>query len=225
VAGGNQQVAERLAAPLRVLLATPAQEVRAEAGSYLLNGELPADGVVVAVPAHAVGGISFTPPLPDWKRTAQDGVTYGRAAKLAVPLAEPAPPSSVVSVPGHFWTWTALDGRGETVPLVAAFAGSRAAVERLRVDHGPEGYLRAVAGLRPDLALRGEQAVLSTWPDGAYSAREAGRQADLDERLARTVGRIAFAGEHTEPVWYATMEGAVRSGRRAARDVLEAMRA
>jgi monoamine oxidase len=34
------------------------------------------------------------------------------------------------------------------------------------------------------------------------------------------VGRIAFAGEHTEPVWYATMEGALRSGRRAAGELL-----
>ena len=65
--------------------------------------------------------------------------------------------------------------------------------------------------------------MLSTWPQGAYSARELGRSPTLDQELARQVGRIAFAGEHTEPVWYATMEGALRSGERAAGDVMESL--
>jgi monoamine oxidase len=35
------------------------------------------------------------------------------------------------------------------------------------------------------------------------------------------VGPLAFAGEHTAgAVWHGNMEGAVRSGRRAAADVL-----
>jgi len=40
--------------------------------------------------------------------------------------------------------------------------------------------------------------------------------------LARAVGRLHFAGEHTEDVWYATMEGALRSGVRAADEVTSA---
>jgi monoamine oxidase len=220
VAGGNGQIAERLAAPLRVLRSTPAREVRATDGGYTVNGELHADAVVVAAPAFAVNGISFDPPLPAWKRAAQDEVVYGHAAKLAVPLGRAAPPSSVISVPEHFWAWTANGPDGSVVPLVAAFAGSATAVEAMYVEDGPGGYLSRVAALRPDLDLRAEDAVLSTWPDGAYSAREAGRAPDLDERLTRPVGRIVFAGEHTEPVWYATMEGALRSGARAAADVV-----
>jgi len=223
VAGGNQQIAERLARPLRVRLSTPAHEVRATGSGYTVNGELHADAVVVAVPAFAVDAIAFDPPLPGWKRDAQDEVVYGQAAKLAVPLRAPAPPSSVVSVPEHFWAWTANGPDGSVVPLVAAFAGSATALEALRLDAGPAGYLERLAALRPDLALRPEDAVLSTWPDGAYSAREASRPADLDDRLARRVGRIAFAGEHTEPVWYATMEGALRSGARAAADIAAAL--
>jgi monoamine oxidase len=224
VAGGNQQVAERLAAPLRVLLSTPAREVRQNAGgSLVVNGDLRVDGLIVAVPAHAVSGIRLEPPLPDWKRSAQHEVVYGQAAKLAVPLAERPQPSSVLSVPGHFWTWTALGEDGDVAPLVAAFAGSGEAVDALAVDGGPAGYVERVAALRPDLALVPDAAVLATWPGGAYSAREAGRPGDLDDRLSRMVGRVAFAGEHTEPVWYATMEGALRSGRRAANQLLPAL--
>ncbi|HWH66965.1 MAG TPA: FAD-dependent oxidoreductase, partial [Gaiellales bacterium] len=103
---------------------------------------------------------------------------------------------------------------------VTAFAGSRPAVDALRVDDGPERYLERVAALRPDLELDGAAAVLSTWPDGAYSARQPDRPADLDDRLEATVGRIAFAGEQTERHWYSTMEGALRSGKRAARQLL-----
>ena len=222
VAGGNQQIAERLAASLRVHTSSAAREVRAMGAGYLVNGELQADAVVVAVPAFAVNRIAFDPPLPEWKRDAQEAVTYGQAAKLAVPLAAPAPTSSVISVPEHFWTWTAAGPDGRAVPLVAAFAGSATAVGALGVSRGPDGYLDRVAALRPDLALRAEAAVLSTWQDGAYSAREAGRDPALDERLAAPVGGVSFAGEHTEPVWYATMEGALRSGRRAAEEILGA---
>jgi monoamine oxidase len=49
-----------------------------------------------------------------------------------------------------------------------------------------------------------------------------GRPPDDATLLARPVGRLHFAGEHTEDVWYATMEGALRSGIRAADEVTSA---
>src|SRR4029078_2640756 len=96
-------------------------------------------------------------------------------------LAQPRA-SSVLSVPEHFWTWTAKDGDGAVAPLVTAFAGSGPAVDALRVGAGAGRYLERVAALRPDLVLDGAAAVLSTWPDGAYSARQPDRPADLDGR-------------------------------------------
>jgi len=220
VAGGNQLVAERLATGLQVKLGTPAVRVAQGGEGCRVNDALDVDAVVVAVPAPATSGIIFDPPLPTWKSDALERVVYGQAAKLAVPLLRPAPASSVLSVPEHFWTWTARDGDGAVAPLVTAFAGSQPAVDALRVDAGPERYVEQVAALRPDLELDGAGAVLSTWPDGAYSARQPDRPADLDDRLEGTVGRIAFAGEHTERHWYSTMEGALRSGERAARQLL-----
>jgi monoamine oxidase len=220
VAGGNQLVAERLAAGLRVELGSPAVRVAQVGDGLRVNDDLDVDAVVVAVPAPATDAIGFDPPLPAWKADALAGVVYGQAAKLAVPLLTQAQTSSVLSVPEHFWTWTAKDGDGAVAPLVTAFAGSQPAVDALRVDDGPERYLERVAALRPDLELDGAAAVLSTWPDGAYSARQPDRPADLDDRLEATVGRIAFAGEHTERHWYSTMEGALRSGERAARQLL-----
>jgi monoamine oxidase len=40
-----------------------------------------------------------------------------------------------------------------------------------------------------------------------------------DAALAEPVGPLAFAGEHTAGEWHALMEGALRSGLRAADDV------
>jgi monoamine oxidase len=219
IAGGNQRLALRLAESLDVRLSTPVRSIAATARGYRINGELDVDTVVVAAPAPALDAVDFTPRLPGWKRAALERVAYGAAAKLAVPLAATAPPSSVLSVPEHFWTWTALAGDA-VAPVVAAFAGSAPAVEALDVDSGPARYLERVEALRPDLEMDAEGAVLATWPEGAYSTREPGRPAGDDELLARAVGGIAFAGEHTAGEWFATMEGALRSGVRAAHDLL-----
>jgi predicted NAD/FAD-dependent oxidoreductase len=214
--GGNGQLAERLCCG-RLLTSTPARSVAAAGGRLLVNGELEADAVVVAVPAPAARSIAFDPPLPDSKQRALAAVAYGHAAKLAVPLRSPAPPSSVLSVPGRFWTWTALDGDGRQAPVAACFAGSAPALERLGVQQGAGRWLEQLAALSPELDLDTGGALLTTWPEGAYSTRERG---GFEPELARPLGAIAFAGEHTEDTWFATMEGALRSGRRAAAELL-----
>jgi monoamine oxidase len=206
VAGGNQSLARRLAEGRDVRLSTPVRTMTATDSGLRVNGEL--------------DGIEFSPMLPEWKTAAMRRVVYGDAAKLAVPLTAAAQPSSVLAVREHFWTWTTRDGEGAVAPVVAAFAGSAPAVAALGVDRGAARYLERVQALRPDLSLDGSQAVLATWPEGAYSSREPGRSAGDDDALARPVGRIAFAGEHTAGEWFATMEGALRSGVRAAHDLL-----
>ena len=56
---------------------------------------------------------------------------------------------------------------------------------------------------------------------GSYSAWDE-RSLAMSGRFRRTVGLVAFAGEHTaEPEHTGTMEGALRSGVRAAEQVIE----
>ena len=52
------------------------------------------------------------------------------------------------------------------------------------------------------------------WARGAYSARSLASPMD-DEELARPLGCLAFAGEHTAAGWHGLMEG--RAAERAAR--------
>jgi monoamine oxidase len=220
VAGGNQRLADALARRLgdRVRLATPVGRIAwSERGVRV--GELDADACVVAVPASVIDRIAFEPPLPAWKAEALGAVRYGQAAKLFLPLAEPAEPSATLSVPGRFWVYTQLAPDGSPLPVVAAFAGSAAAIERLAA-----GWPGRVRELRPDLAVAPDaEPVLSTWHDdpwvrAAYSARSLASPLD-DGALAAPVGPLAFAGEHTAGEWHGLMEGALRSGVRAAADV------
>ena len=82
------------------------------------------------------------------------------------------------------------------------------------------------------VALRGDldpdpepgSAVLSSWHDdpwvrGSYSARSLSSPL-RDDDLVKPIGPLFFAGEHTAGEWHGLMEGALRSGRRAAEQIL-----
>lgn len=232
VAGGNQRIATGLAAGLAagLHLGVPVTRIAwSRHGVRITAGgrELDAGAVVVAVPAAVMGRIAFDPPLPDETARAIAGVRYGHAAKLFLPLAGPVRPSATLSVPGRYWTFTQLAPDGVPLPVAGAFAGTAAALERLGVAHGPGRWADAVRALRPDLPFAaGAAPVLATWTDdpwatAAYSARS--RSSPMhDAALAAPVGPIHFAGEHTAGAWHALMEGALRSGERAAAEVLAA---
>jgi monoamine oxidase len=226
IEGGNSRLAEALAAPLGkdLRLGTPVAEVAWGDGPIRLRSaalELEADRVVIATPATI--DIRFDPPLPEAKARALEGVRYGQAAKLHVGLPVRVEPSAVLAVPDRFWSYTQLGADGQPAPFAASFAGTPGALDRLRVEEGPESWLAALAALRPELQLDTEEVQLSTWKDdpwtrGAYSARSRSSPLDTAE-LARPVGPLAFAGEHTAGEWHGLMEGALRSGVRAAEDV------
>jgi len=239
VAGGNQRLALGLAARLgeAVRLSSPVERIAwepepvsggtppAHAGSDLgavrvhaAGAELEADACVVAVPAAVLGRIAFDPPLPADAAEALAGVRYGHAAKLFVPLRPPAPVSAVMAVPERYWCWTACGDGGEVQRVVSCFAGSAGGLERLGVADGPERWLDSLASLRADLELDPSGALLSTWADDPWAgaAYSTSPPLALAERFARPVGPLAFAGEHLGGEFAALMEGAIRSGRRAA---------
>ena len=69
-------------------------------------------------------------------------------------------------------------------------------------------------------------ALLSTWHDdpwvrGSYSARSVSSPL-RDAELSKPIGPLYFAGEHTAGDWHGLMEGALRSGKRAAGQLLDA---
>ncbi len=232
VAGGNQRVAQELARRLGtpVRLNSPVRSIQHDhAGVRVItdDGEAAGDAAIVAVPMAVLRGLTFAPPVPGPVRRAWQRAGLAHNAKLHVPLTRAAVPSAVQSVPGKFWSWTAADATGQVQPVVHAFGGTEEGLAALAVSGGPAAWASRVAALRRELALDTGRALLTTWNDDpwtgeSYSALTIDTADGDDEVLAAPAGRVHFAGEHTAGDWAGLMEGALRSGERAAREVLAA---
>lgn len=229
--GGNMRLAEALAAELgaAVRLSSPVRRVRWSPNVVTVatdDAEVEADAAVIAVPTPPLAEIEFDPPLAGPTGDALRTVTYGQNSKLFLRLRSPAPPSALMSVAGHFWSYTQLGADGEAAPFVVGYTGTMAAITALGGSEGIERWTAALVALRGDLDLDPDpgHAMLSSWHDdpwvrGSYSARSLSSPIrDLD--LVRPIGCLFFAGEHTAGEWHGLMEGALRSGLRAAEQVL-----
>jgi len=199
-----------------------------------------ADACVLAVPMqHArrfLSGLRGAGPGVDLL----DRLGQGHAAKLHVPLLTTPATGAVFDVPGRWWSWTATDPAGPddgagpdalapTAAVVHCFGGSPDALSRLKVGDGPAGWAARLASVRPELDLDLDRAVVTDWSAdpwalGAYSYPVAGAwttgeptEPDLG---ARVLARVVLAGEWTAGAWSGFMEGALRTGDRAASDVL-----
>lgn len=234
LAGGNQGLALGLAARLndRVHLSTPVRsialqddgvEVRTDAESARF------DRVVLAVPLPLLIDLPVFPALPPWKRAALERCSMGHAAKLHVPLERPSAPFAVMSVPDRYWSWVALGESGSAPAVLNCFVGSPSALDRLEIDSGPHTWISRLRSIQPDALLLTDGAMLTTWSDdpwarGAYSVL--GRRAHPGDAalLSEPSGRLHFAGEYSAGELAGLMEGALRSGKRAAAEVLESGR-
>ena len=228
LAAGNDALAKALAAELgdRVRLGRAVADLRnVEGGVMLVHSGVREEyeRVVLAVPL-TVALHRLLPALRE--RRSYERLRWGIAAKLHVPLAEPAPPAAVQGLEAAFWTWTARAADGGPATVAASFAGGFRATEIFEIIGGESRWRAALERLRPELAL-GDGAVLTRWwddahCDGAYSCHPPGWSRSDDAEVAAPHGRIHLAGEHTAAEFCGTMEGALRSGSRAAREVLAA---
>jgi monoamine oxidase len=230
VAGGNQQVATGLARRLgpAVRLASPVRVVQQDHRGVHLSttgGTVAGDAAVLAVPMAVLRRLLIVPPVPGRQRAAWERSGIAHNAKLHMPLNQAAAASAVQSVPGRFWTWTAADLTGQIQPVLHAFAGTEQGLSALAVADGPATWAARATALRPELDPDPGRAILTTWNDDpwageSYSAETVTAAPGDPEILAAPAGRIHFAGEHTAGSWAGLMEGALRSGQRAAREVL-----
>ena len=113
---------------------------------------------------------------------------------------------------------------GGPATVASAFAGGARADGDLELAHGSDRWLAALQVLRPELRPAGE-AVLTRWEDeqysgGSYACHPPGWSRQDDEDVAAPHGRVHLAGEHTAAEFCGTFEGALRSGARAAAEVL-----
>jgi monoamine oxidase len=133
-------------------------------------------------------------------------------------------PGAVQGLEAAFWTWTASGAAGGPATFASAFTGGARADAVLELADGSERWLAAVQMLRPELRPAGA-AVLTRWADerysgGSYGCHPPGWSRRDDEEAAAPHGRVHLAGEHTAAEFCGTFEGALRSGARAATEVL-----
>jgi monoamine oxidase len=233
VAGGNQLLAIRLAERLggRLHLGSRVRRVTDTGAAAVVStdsGELEADACIVAVPAPVVRELELSPPLPSPVARAYERVRMSTAAKLAAALAAPAVPDAAMAAAERWWAYTTTcDGVGGRT--VGAWAGSAPVVELVGARTGAGPWLDRVEALRPELRIERGSATVTVWDEhgwvgGAYSVQPHAWDG-VPGPLEGPVGRVVFAGEHTARDWVATMEGALRSGERAARDALSILAA
>jgi monoamine oxidase len=236
--GGSQQIPLRIAAALgsRVMLKQPVRRIVRSGGSAQVVADavtVTAKRVIVAIPATLAGRIDYQPILPEARdqftsRSAQGsllkvGVRYDRA----------------------FWRDGGLNGQGVSLTgpvcftvddsppsgtpgIMFGFVGGDSA--RSFIATPPAA--RKAAVLAEFAAMFGSQAssprdyfetnwTAEEWTRGCPVALPTtGTLLEYGPALRQPVDLIHWAGTETSTYWNGYMDGAVRSGERAAREVL-----
>ncbi len=231
IAGGNDQLATGLAARLggqlggRIRLSTPVDLVDPDEGRIVLtNGEtILADHVVNTAPLPVLGRMWFDMPLE------LSRVGYGLGGKISVQTGRRVWQDSLLdgSVDTErAWgqTWDGSDSQpgdtGVLTVLLSSHDGAALVSVPNTVDRVVDEADRFFPGVK---GLAGER-VRTDWTNdpyslGCYATFGPGQLIDAWPFLQRTYGRMVLAGEHTD-AFCGFMEGALRSGRRAAAQVL-----
>ena len=233
--GGYGELIKGLAEGIDIHLNTPVQEVIWSASGkveVITTGKrYKVDNAIIAVPLGVLQGhITFTPGLPDFKRTALTGLRMGPVIKLIYKFTEPIVPQEVMAIYSRLnppmW-WSPSFGHETDENIWTAFVSGDKASELLSMgEEGALGY--ALTSLREELGrpdLLAESAQLVNWcadpfVRGGYSYVLPGHEG-ARQRLATPTPPLYWAGEATEPEHRAaTVHGALLSGRRAAAELL-----
>jgi lysine-specific histone demethylase 1 len=210
-----------------------------------------ADYVVSSIPLGVLkhGGIKFEPELPSWKTAAISRLGFGVLNKVILvykeafwdverdiwgvlrdaPNRDSLNQTDYSSRRGRFFQWFNVSNTSGLPVLIGLMAGDAAfdtekSTNDSLVAEATE-VLRSVYGSAvPDPI----EAVVTRWASdkfarGSYSFAGTDMKADDYDSMARPVGNLFFAGEHTTGTHPATVHGAYLSGLRAASEVLDAI--
>ncbi|RYP03526.1 hypothetical protein DL764_005081 [Monosporascus ibericus] len=211
-----------------------------------------ADYVVSTIPLGVLkhGSVEFAPPLPSWKTDVVGRLGYGILNKIILVYREAfwdtsrdifgvlrTPPSrhsleqgEYTSQRGRCFQWFDVSNMSGIPVLLGLMAGDAGFdTEHTKNDELVEEatqVLRSIYGGKvPQQPLH---SIVTRWGSdkfarGSYSSAGPYMKPNDYRTMARPVGNLFFAGEHTIETHPATVHGAYLSGLRAASEVLEAM--
>jgi monoamine oxidase len=238
--GGSQLVPLRMAEQLgaeRLVLGAPVRRIEHGADGVTVHG----DGVVVrgkraivALAPPLAGRIAYDPPLPGYRDQLTQRMPLGTVAKCMAIYDEP------------FWRAEGLSGQGmsDTGPVkltydnsppdgspgvLLGFLEGRHARElgRISADERRAAVVDCFARLFGPRAARPDSYVERLWAEeewsrGCYGCHmPTGAWTSFGPALHEPVGPLQWAGAECATVWNGYMDGAVRSGQRAAEEALE----
>jgi monoamine oxidase len=231
IRGGNQGLADAIARELNGELRLRAAALGVEQDDsgvtvHIADGtQVRGDAVIVAAPAPIVRRLRFSPALPPATAESYERIGMADITKLHVELEERVAPDAIQTGDVPFWAYTAAehDGLSSIAASAAGGPGHRAV---LALDgHDARTFRARLAGAWPELRM-GDDTLLTSWTldpwaRGAYSYRPVEWSDEAEAALSAPFGRVSFAGEHTADEQ--TLDGTLRSGARAAGEVLLAV--
>jgi monoamine oxidase len=240
IQGGNDRLPQAMAKEVgeALHLKTVARAVHdAQAGLNVIveraSGDhmrMKADYVILAVPVTTLRAIQIVPALPPEQAKAFERLKYGQVTK------------SLLQFDRRFWKrksrspaygtdaptgaiWDANEEQQGSTGILTLMAGGQASedTQKILAQEGVEGLVRSLEWLKPgDTELLRHHHLTwehDCWAQGGYAYFDPSFDPFLRPWLARSHGRILFAGEHTSIQWQGYMNGAVESGLRAAAEV------
>jgi len=239
--GGTQRIAQLAARDVKVLLKTPARRISQTAKGVRVDADgvtVRAKSVIVAIPPTLAGRIDYHPALPAARDQLTQRLGQGTLTKV----------TAVYDTP--FWrdqglTGTAVSADGlvnatfDDSPqngrpgVLFGFVGgdSARAYERMSPAEGRAQVLDELAALFGPQASSPTAFYDSRWTNERWTrgcpVAIAGPGTLLAYGAANRspVGRIHWAGTETSTFWNGYMDGAVRSGERAAAEALSDLHA
>jgi monoamine oxidase len=191
---------------------------------------------ILAVPPALAGRVAYRPALPGWRSQLTQRVPMGSVVKVHALYDEP------------FWRHDGLSGLvvsdrgpvevvydnspegGSPGVLVGFVEGQHARdFSRLAAADRRQAVLDGLAGFFGEAAGRPRELLERSWADEEYSGGcfagyfPPGVWTSYGRALREPIGRLHWAGTETATVWSSYMDGAVRSGERAAAEVLAAL--
>jgi monoamine oxidase len=239
--GGAETIALRVASELgsRVVLGAPVRRIdRSNSGVTVLSDgrQVSARRAIVALPPTLAGRIFYDPPLPPLRDQLTQRMPQGTLMKFDAVYDTPfwrdrGLTGQVVSEQGPVKvTFDASPESGGPGIMMGFIGGHEARVWQDR----PAGERRAevlqqFAHFFGDEALNPRDVVEFNWTTEVWSrgcpvaVLGPGTLLDFGPALREPVGRIHWAGTETSTYWNGYMDGAVRSGKRAAAEALAGM--
>jgi monoamine oxidase len=238
---GAQAIPIRLAEALgeRVVLGAPVRVVNHDPGGVVVEADgraVAARRAILAVPPALAGRVAYRPPLPGWRSQLTQRVPMGSVVKVHALYDEPFwrdDGLSGLAVGDHGPVEIVYDNSPEsgTPGVLVGFIEGQDA--RAWGRRGPAdrraAILECLVRYFGEPAGRPRELLERSWADEEYSGGcfagyfPPGVWTSYGQGLREPVGPLHWAGTETATVWNAHMDGAVRSGERAAAEVLAAL--